>query len=334
MKTKILFAALAAAAMFTGCKKNVDVEGRIQATPSGSERLEVTVSNSFSKAAGTKAAGAASESDEKNLKSAAVYVFADDGKIEASGTTTSATLNMNCTKGHKTVAVVVNATVSGAVATLTELKAKVVSLTDNASDALVMFGTEDVDVDGNTSVTVTAERLVSKIVIEKISNRMTLPQYQSQPVAVKGVYLINVAGDVCLNGTYAPTLWLNKSRNEASADNLYYEKPSALNIAYNSSDEAAHHFYCCPNPTLADNADDEWSARHTRLVVEAEVGGKVCYYPVTLPVLKGNTVYTIGELTITRPGVDKPDMESALGSLTFTIEVAPWNEESVESVTI
>lgn len=329
MKTKIIFAAFAAAALFTGCKKDIDAERQSGSLTETRGNLEVTVSSSL-----TKASGTARESDEKNLKSAAVYVFAEDGKIEASGTSATSTLKLQCTKGDKTVAVVVNAGGIEAVATLAELKAKVVSLTDNSSDAFVMFGTESVNVDGNSSVTVTVERLVSKIVINKISNRMTLTQYQSAPVTVNGIYLINVAGDICRSGAYTPTLWLNKAKNEASSNNLYFEKPSSLNIAYNGEDASAHYFYCCPNPTVSDSSADEWCARHTRLVVEAAVGGKTCYYPVTLPELKANTVYTINELTITRPGVDKPDMESALGSLTFTIEVAPWAEETVESVTI
>ena len=77
-----------------------------------------------------------------------------------------------------------------------------------------------------------------------------------------------------------------------------------------------------------------WTPRHTRLVVEASVGGQVYYYPITLPTIDGNTICTINELTITRLGTSTPDVDSVIGSVSFEITVAPWKNETVQSVTI
>ncbi len=335
MKTKIFLAAVAAAAALVGCTKNRDAETVCDNSAETAELIVNIPLDGLKNDGLTKASGTVSRTDEEAVKSVQAFVFNNAGNLETYESANSGTLNLSCTRGDKIVAALVNAPAVSGITTLGELLDKTTALSDNAVGSFVMFGQMDVPVnEASVSVTLEVHRFASKVVIQKITNKMTLPQYQSSPVAVTGIYLINVAGDAPVSGSEAPSLWLNKKKNEASAENLYYEKLSSLNIAYNSSEEAEHYFYCYPNPTDADNTDEEWSPRHTRLVVEASVGGKKCYYPITLPVMSANTVYTIGELTLTRLGTETPDVETVLGSASFTITVAPWIAEEVGSVTI
>lgn len=330
MKTKIFIAAAAAAAVLVGCNKNQDT---VTVRDASSETAELSVSIPLE--GQTKASGTVSEVAENTLASVQVFVFTDSGNLEAYKSATSGQLDLSCTKGNKTVAALVNAPAVSDITTLAELRAKTTALADNAAKSFVMYGQKAVPVNAaSVSVTLEVQRFAAKVVIQKITNKMALSQYQSSPVAITGIYLINVAGNATLAGSGNPSLWLNRQKNEAAADCLYYEKPSALNVAYNSSESTGHYFYCYPNPTASDSADEAWSPRHTRLVVEANVGGKKCYYPITLPVVNANTVYTIGELTITRLGTDAPDVETVMGSASFTITVAPWKTENVDSVTI
>lgn len=333
MKAKIFIAAaaVAASALLVGCNKTLVIPSEEEPSADYSP-ASLTVNIPLGDA--TKAVGTGTEADEKKLTSVQVMIFTEAGNLEASKTSASGSLELSCTKGSKTVAAVVNAAELTGVKTLSELRARTYALTDNNFKSFVMYGQKAVSVNAaNVAVTLEVQRLASKVVIKKITNALELQQYQSTPVQVKGIYLINVAGNTTFAGA-APTLWLNKMKNEASADCLYYEKPAALSVAYKASDATSHCFYCYPNPTADDNSQTSWSARHTRLVVEATVGGHLCYYPMTLPKLAGNTVYTIGELTITRLGVDKPDVDSVMGGATFTLSIAPWKEETVESVTI
>ena len=70
------------------------------------------------------------------------------------------------------------------------------------------------------------------------------------------------------------------------------------------------------------------------LVRMAQIDGKTCYYPITLPPLKPNHIYTINNLTLTRPGTDSPDMTDPLSSMSFNLQVQPWSNETVSDVTI
>ncbi len=330
MKAKIFLAAAAATAAIVGCTKNQDV---VIVRGNSAEAAELSVSIPLGTR--TKASGTVSETDENTLASVQVFVFTDSGNLEAYKSATSGQLDLSCTKGNKTVAALVNAPAISDITTLSALRARTTALSDNAAKSFVMYGQKSVPVNSaSVSVTLEVQRFAAKVVIQKITNKMALAQYQSSPVEITGIYLINVAGNASLAGSSVPSLWLNKQRNEAGSDCLYYEKPAALSVAYNSSESKGHYFYCYPNPTVADTADDAWSPRHTRLVVEANVGGQKCYYPITLPAVNANTVYTIGELTITRLGTDAPDVETVMGSASFTITVAPWKTENVDSVTI
>lgn len=330
MKAKIFLAAAAATAAIVGCTKNQDT---VTVRDNSAETAELSVSIPLETR--TKASGTVSETDENTLASVQVFVFTDSGNLEAYKSATSGKLDLSCTKGNKTVAALVNAPAIGDITTLAALRAKTTALADNAAKSFVMYGQKAVPVNAaSVSVTLEVQRFAAKVVIQKITNKMALAQYRSTPVEITGIYLVNVAGNASLSGSGTPSLWLNKQRNEAGTDCLYYEKPSSLNVAYNSSESAGHYFYCYPNPVVADTAAEAWSPRHTRLVVEANVGGKKCYYPITLPTVNANTVYTIGELTITRLGTDTPDVETVMGSASFTITVAPWKTENVDSVTI
>ena len=331
MKSQITFSAAVTATLMTACCKAVEVHDPEEIQPQEMAELLVNIPLETQ----TKASGTGSEADEKTLSSVQVFVFNASGVLEAYKTGTTGSLDLSCTKGKKTVAALVNAPEAGGVKTLEELRGMTTLLSDNGRKAFVMYGQTAVSVNAaSIAVTIEVHRFAAKIVIRKITNRMELPQYQSSPIEVKSLYLINVAGDALLSKFSGPSLWLNKGVNEASNDCLYYEKTTSLPIAFGSSDAAAHHFYCYPNPVSADSSSAEWVPRHTRLIVEAGIGGNVYYYPVTLPVINGNTVYTINELTITRLGAATPDVDSVIGSASFRITVTPWKNETVQSVTI
>lgn len=330
MKTKIFLAAVAAAAVLTGCEKK---QIPVTAGDDGGETAELSICIPLGNQ--TKAAGTVTAADEDKLNSAQVFVFTGNGVLESSKRATTGNLELVCTRGDKQVAAVVNAPEINDVTSISEFRDKMTYISDNAAKSLLMYGQKWVTVDA-ASVTATLEvkRFAAKVVIQKITNKMSLAQYKSVPITIKGIYLINVVSGLPFSGDSRAAEWSNKQKNETSSDCLYYEKTSSLSLSYGASDSREHYFYCYSNPTENDNTDTAWSPRHTRLVVETIINGDVFYYPITLPVVAANTVYTIGELTITRPGTAKPDVIDVAGNAAFTITVAPWNNETVDSVTI
>ncbi|MGN0190517.1 MAG: hypothetical protein ACI39U_02565 [Candidatus Cryptobacteroides sp.] len=330
MKRKfVLFVSAMICAVCPGCLENEELQQT--RTPVG--KLTISVGGAGSNV--SKASGTAGESDEDRIGSVQIFLFAEDGRIEAESYSRSSEVSIVSTMGRKTLGVVVNCDEIGDISELTELDSKITRLKDNAADSFVMYRTVPVEMDAEQkTVEVQVRRLVSKIVVNKISNRMELAPYRSSPVLIKGIYLINVAGEASMDGLALPGTWLNRQGKENEENSLYAEFPSSLSIAFNGDDTSGHCFYCYPNPTDGDSSDPVWSVRHTRLVIEAVLDGKTCYYPATLPVLESNKVYTVNEFVLTRPGTDRPDEECAVGDMEFSLSVEPWGNEYMDNVTI
>ena len=82
--------------------------------------------------------------------------------------------------------------------------------------------------------------------------------------------------------------------------------------------------YTYPNQDDGDNG--------TRLVIECEIQGNKCYYPLRLPPLQRNTVYELS-VQITRMGTPDPDIPAESTAATATLRVLPWEERPEETVT-
>lgn len=104
-------------------------------------------------------------------------------------------------------------------------------------------------------------------------------------------------------------------------------------LTYNTTYSVKHHFYGYPNPVATDANAGSWTPRKTRLVVEATLGGEVCYYPVTLDKMQRNTEYIIN-LTVTRLGSPDPDTPVTTGEASFTVEVKDWVDGGTINETI
>ena len=177
-----------------------------------------------------------------------------------------------------------------------------------------MSGSRSLEVSGSTSVEITIKRYVARVSLGRITNSLS-GVYASREFVVRGVYLTNVAGNTTY-GLSAPTLWYNKMGEDSN--------PAETLISCSGVSDGEYTFYPYPNPSESDASGGNWSSRHTKLVVEASIGGAICYYPIVLPVLQRNKTYTITELTVTMPGSDNPDIPIDKGSLNFNILVEDW----------
>lgn len=285
----------------------------------------------------TKVSGEGGD-EEKAVSSYQVLVFdRTDRLLEAYATPapTALSVNIRCTTGPKEVVVLANAPdVSSIVSYDSFLKTKSL-LSDNAAGALVMEGhaSPELSVSGN-SVTVDVRRMVSKVVLDKVMVDFETDAYDKMDFILKEVYLTNVAGDKSyLSETADPASWYNKivRTPDAKVDAMVYENLGEVNLKDTKQYTVKHHFYCYPNPYTQDTFSPvAWSPRPTRLVLVAELGGKTCYYPVSLPELKQNLRYYV-TLNIIRPGASSPEQDMEKYPATININIVEWN--GLESVT-
>ena len=66
-------------------------------------------------------------------------------------------------------------------------------------------------------------------------------------------------------------------------------------------------FYTYPNGCISDSSSDSWEPRRTRLVIEAVLDGRECWYHITLPPMMPNVTYLINSCTIKNMGGSSPE---------------------------
>lgn len=277
----------------------------------------------------TKATGG----DDARVGSYQVFVFRQNGTLEAGSYGQESSNVLKVSQGEKTVAVLTNCAKITDNLDLNGLRNKVVKLEDNTLSAVQMFGTESVTVNADASVTVEVTRLVAKIEISGIRNSITLDQYSNQPVVLKSIFLENVVGSRTLAGADANMVWYNQLGNKNQVPALLCDTFTGVEIAKGASLDVDRHFYCYPNSAEESNSAT-WSPRPTRLVVQVEIAGSDWYYPITIANVTANRHYTISGLNITRIGAENPDEVISSHNLTFNITVKDWEDEDMSEITI
>ena len=266
------------------------------------------------------------ESKETKINNVQIFVFNEDGKLDSyHAGTESKQIKIRCSSGKKKVISIVNAPSLSTCTDTTTLLGKTTSLSDNRIGNFVMTGRASATLPDDASVNVKVSRITARVGIKNISANFTSDGYKQLTFTINSIYMINVAGstDYALS---APQTWINQAGledGERELDALLY-----TSINHSLSEEtpmkANQYFYVYPNPATVDNTGTPLNTQFTKLVVEATLGDKTCYYSIKLPNIERNKAYTLSSLTLTRPGTDSADEEITSEECTFSIEVEDW----------
>lgn len=286
----------------------------------------------------TRATGVTSE-QENNIANLQIFVFDENGSreyyVNAGG---SMTCDIVTKEGKKTVMAVVNAPDLESIGSRNSLLTTTSLLSDNSLGSMVMTGEVEAVLQDGGKITIPVTRIISKVMIKKISTNFSSSANASKVFQVKSIYLINVAGDNTYAASSEPKIWYNKLANgvndPACRSFSLLSDPVNETIANKSSYSKEHSFYCYPNLISAESFESTWSPRHTMLVVDALLGGVQTYYPIELPVIGRNKCIIIEELIITKKGSDYPYIPVTDGSYDVSIEVVPWDELTPYTETI
>ena len=277
----------------------------------------------------TRATGISAK-DEAAVSSLQVFVFNSDGAIDAVGRGSEESLSVNVTAGTgKRLWAVANAPDLSGVGTEDELRGSVSLLTDNSAGRLVMAGNTVADILGDMEVSISLVRMVAKLSVKGITRQFTVAGLAARPLVLKRMYLINVPAGLRLDGEGDVTEWLNRSGFESSgADGLLLDGSLDADLGNGETYSTLHSFYCYPNPCTSDSSSATWSPRRTRLVIEAELGGRLCYYSLTFPEIRRNRTYTVESLTLSGKGGSTPDTPYGREALSASISVREWADGS------
>ena len=263
-----------------------------------------------------------------------VLVFRPDGYLDAFGATHSNWENgelelektVKCSKGEREVYVLLNCPDLSAVGTKTEFLASSATLYDEYAKYHQFIGSDEVSLPAESAVNIEVHRIAARVVIDKITRAFTVSAYANATFTVKKIYLTNVVGSINYGGD-TPGTWYNKRSHTGGVNGIMDNLNAA--ILNNESYETRHFFQAFPNPTEEDSTSSTWCPRHTRLVVEAQLGNDTFYYPITLPVLESNKSYEITELILTRIGSTDPDQPVSIQDCSFEFTIKDWSTVEV-----
>lgn len=296
-----------------------------------------------------------SQTYETAVNNVQVLVFDSTGAlnayVDADKSVTGITINT--TAGSKTVWAVVNGPDLSTVTSVSGLSAKTIDLGDNsttASSGFVMAGSTTCTISNSTTTaSISVKRFVSRVALAKVNN--ALPSSYGS-LKINNVALINVVGNQNLAGAATASTWYNKMgrKDGATASNQIIDGSTYLashptltfkSVESSVASGASHTpttpylFYTFPNSTS--NNVTGWAtsftARKTRLVVAATIGGKKYYYPVVIDTPSRNNAYTV-ELTITGLGSTEPDKPVEKGTINASVTVEGWATGSIYNETI
>lgn len=212
------------------------------------------------------------------------------------------------------------------------------TLSENSAGSFVMGGSrEAVRFLGAGTVSMTVTRSAAKITLGSITNALQETDLAGETFTVKRIYLINaVTGSAKVIGqTMSSLSWGNVCSNTGSAPAALLSETVNTAVAHGGTLAGPHVFYCYPNGTSA--GFDKYGAdkavpMRTRLVVEAQIGSRTCYYPITIDGVAANTSYTIPSLTVTRFGADHPNSGVETNVASFKCFALPWIQRGQGSV--
>ena len=266
-----------------------------------------------------------------------------DGRLAEAGTSSSGSeIRKTLPAGDYTAFAVVNPPASFDPAGYPEpgaLAGAESALGDNAPGRLVMAGRRTVSVpvpDGSVQ-RIGVDRLVCKAGIRKVSVQFVDPSLAARPFRLKGIYLTNCYGKSRYGSDWTAedilstaSVWHNRMgfRSEAGLDALLAETGLDIPVSADRPHTQEHVFYFYPNPLPAslDTRSGTWSRRRTRLVLEAQIGDRTYYYPVTLPESRRNRTYLIEEAVIRKLGSLDPEKdEPGVIDVTFSTSTDDWS---------
>lgn len=295
--------------------------------------------------------------DSNNLLETDVY----KGDLSAEKSTE---LTVNTKTGAKTVYALINnsrLSLPQGVTTLSQYEAMLTDLGENTAENLVMSGKNTVDVvdynnmgtPGSTQeVDIFVKRLAAEILLEGVTVDFSSNSLSGADFSIEKIYLKNVVGKspigmqaitptADLKSVYPVALtdfsegnWYNKMKEESGAPACISDTFSLPCDVAGDKETVDRALFTFPNSTEQDSHNEEWDARHTRLVIKAHVTkssisiDKDTYYVLDLPVLKANTIYKIQNINITMLGKDddNSDVDSGIGKVEFSITADDWTE--------
>lgn len=210
-----------------------------------------------------------------------------------------------------------------------------ITVEDAVSGAgLLMNGGVDIVLSNDdVSADIQVERYLSRLHLKEIVNDI------GEAVLLKGAMLINVPAVWTVGAQDEPSGWLNLAGRvdgevitlfTAQAANLTYSDLGSTLLAPGESCKPGSLFYCFPNNVQDDAFGPQAGFGKTRLVVVAQIGDVLTYYPATIAPSEGMLRNTSYDVSMKLHSYGSSDPNTFVPSGVLTIKVSPSDYDNVE----
>ena len=198
-------------------------------------------------------------------------------------------------------------------------------LEDENPESPMMVGTCELPEGTSRSVRISLQPMLSRITLRSIACDFTGRGYAGEPLRNVRAYLTWASRECQPTAENDhPVSWLNAGRlDETETASLPHPEMvcSAVSPALSHRIYPSLSFFCYPNPSEGAS----FGQPVTRLVIEGQLQGTTCYYPIDLPGLKANTQYRM-DVTLTRAGTSDPDTPAVAGTVLLESRIMDWDE--------
>lgn len=271
---------------------------------------------------------------EGTIEDLQIFVFRaggeDEGMLDAYGMVKGKnSIELKCTTGKREIYAIANALPLKGIKTKTELLNTTTTLGYSVDHGFTMIGNSTETITVSSSISVNISRIASRIGIQNIKTDFTGTPYADMTFTVDAIYLVNASTGINYGLTKTPISWANMMRYNRDMPDFTLAENLAATISNGNTYEANQYFYAYPNLTSEDSQSKTVCDRFTRLVVEATLGTRKCYYPINIREeggLLSNKSYLIRTLTITRLGSTSPDAPITISSTPNEVSVLEWTD--------
>lgn len=197
-----------------------------------------------------------------------------------------------------------------------------------------------------TTIPIQLNRQCSKVTVRKVSLKWTNSANNHKTFKLKSMYLMDTEGvyanvNALTSAIQTENPWLNKNgHNSTEYDEFLYRSTDDITLTEAVPYESEQVFYGYVSDLDKWNSTSSWAPSGTRLVLEADFDGRICYYAIPLRKEGVSTPYrnkhfVFENIVITKPGSDMPysDLTEETG-VAVTLSVNPWDTIDHGEVTI
>ncbi|MCQ2146086.1 MAG: fimbrial protein [Bacteroidales bacterium] len=263
-----------------------------------------------------------------------IFVFRsggdDDGMLDAYGMAQNKTsMELYCTTGEREIYAIANTNPLRGIRTKKELLDTATNLGYSVDNGFTMIGNVTETITTSSVINVNVGRIASRIGIQNIKTDFSGTPYAEMPFTIDCIYLVNACTSINFGLSQTPLAWANQMRYNKDMPDFTLAPNLSATLNNGETYEANQYFYAYPNLTETDSQAKLFCDRYTRLVVEATLGSKKCYYPINIREeggLLNNKSYLIRTLTITRLGSTSPDAPITTSSTPNDVTVLQWTD--------